>query len=231
MTNALRRYWLAWALAAGVASASCSSGSDHDASTSSGPEGDPDASGTSGGSGNTTSVGTTSGAFDAGSLFPPNAGPAACPTLAAASCWQRLVQEYEMIESCFTHRSLCDQSGFSGDSSECGVWTDDSGTICKWSDGTEVDRDPTTATDVFKSTSGVECYRKRFTSSNGENQLVVTFGSRAYTVTSHGADGTWTISCPDGTEVSTSDTEFQACNFRGVCCSFPEQSCASNIPP
>jgi hypothetical protein len=187
--------------------------------------------GTTSGSTSTGTEGGTAGAFDGGSLFQPDGGPAACPMLAQTTCWQSLVQEYAMLEGCFTHRSLCDSSGMTGDSSQCGLWTDSSRTVCKWPDGTEVDKDPSTTTDVFKSASGAECYRKQFTKINGNDAVVVTFGTRIYTVSSNASNNTWNFLCPDGSQATASNAEFTACNFRGVCCSFPDMSCAENTSP
>jgi hypothetical protein len=178
--------------------------------------------------GSTGAFAGSSGAFAVSSLFSPNGGPSACPSLAQSSCWQRLLQEYVTVASCFTHRSSCDASGDSGDATECGVWTDASHLTCNWPDGTQVDHDVPSDTDVIKSPTGTECYRKQFMTVNGMSTIVVTFGTRAYTVSLDPVAQTATFVCPDDSRVTANETEFQACNLRGICCSFPSPVCAGS---
>jgi hypothetical protein len=85
--------------------------------------------------------------------------------------------------------------------------------------------DAASNTDVIKNPMGTECYRKQFTNISGVSAVVVTFDTRAYTVSYNAATKTATYVCPDNTRATANDTEFQACNLRGICCSSPSLSC------
>jgi hypothetical protein len=158
----------------------------------------------------------------------PNGGPSACPSLAQTSCWQLLLQEYVTVASCFNNRSLCDASGDTGDGTACGVWTDASQLTCNWPDGTQVDHEAASNTDIIKGPTGTECYRKQFTTINGASALVLTFGTRVYTVSLDAVTKAATYVCPDNSRATASQSEFQACNLRGICCSSPSPSCVGS---
>jgi len=172
------------------------------------------------GTGGSAGTGGNAGAggSDVSSLFYPNGGPTACPTLAQNSCWQRMLQEYVNIETCFSDRTRCSVTGDGGDASQCGIWRDPSHDLCQWSDGAQIRVDPATQTETVMSRSGAECYQKQFTTIDGAAALVVTFGTRSYTITVDAGTGGATYVCPDGTRATATAADFQACNLRGICC-------------